>query len=151
MINKDGERVLAYITTVDTIDPIPNADKIERATIGGWHVVISKADNFHVNQEVVYIEVDSRVPSNRECFAFLEPRNYKVKTAKFRGQISQGLILPLTVLPPGEYQVGDDVTEILGITKIQDKSSDGGMTEEQKNMARLWHYRKRLMKKKSGS
>lgn len=40
-----------------------------------------------------------------------------MKTRKFRGQISQGLVQPLSILPEGEYQVGDDVTEILGIRK----------------------------------
>lgn len=50
-------------------------------------------------------------------YDFLKSRKYVVKTIKMRGQISQGLVLPLAVLPSGEYEVGDDVTKILGVTK----------------------------------
>ena len=76
---KNGERKLAYITVIDEIKPIPNADKIELARVGGWQVVVSKADNYKVGDKVIYIEIDSRVPSDKECFAFLQDRKYKVK------------------------------------------------------------------------
>ena len=68
---KNGERKLAYITVIDEIKPIPNADKIELARVGGWQVVVSKADNYKVGDKVIYIEIDSKVPSDKECFAFL--------------------------------------------------------------------------------
>lgn len=116
---KNGERKLAYITVIDEIKPIPNADKIELARVGGWQVVVSKEDNYKVGDKVIYIEIDSRVPSDKECFAFLKDRKYKVKSIKLRGQVSQGLIMPLSILPNGEYNIGDDVTEILGIEKIE--------------------------------
>ena len=116
---KNGERKLAYITVIDEIKPIPNADKIELARVGGWQVVVSKADNYKVGDKVIYIEIDSRVPSDKECFAFLKDRKYKVKSIKLRGQVSQGLIMPLSILPNKEYELYDDVTEILGIEKIE--------------------------------
>ena len=116
---KDGERKLAYITVIDEIKPIPNADKIELARVGGWQVVVSKEDNYKVGDKVIYIEIDSRVPSDKECFAFLQDRKYKVKSIKLRGQVSQGLIMPLSILPDGEYELYDDVTDILGIKKIE--------------------------------
>ena len=43
-----AERALAHIEEIIDIQPIPDADKIEVATILGWKVVISKADNFHI-------------------------------------------------------------------------------------------------------
>lgn len=116
---KNGERKLAYITVIDEIKPIPNADKIELARVGGWQVVVSKADNYKVGDKVIYIEIDSRVPSDKECFAFLQDRKYKVKSIKLRGQVSQGLIMPLSILPNKEYELYDDVTDILGIEKIE--------------------------------
>ena len=116
---KNGERKLAYITVIDEIKPIPNADKIELARVGGWQVVVSKEDNYKVGDKVIYIEIDSRVPSDKECFAFLQDRKYKVKSIKLRGQVSQGLIMPLSILPVGEYELYDDVTDILGIKKIE--------------------------------
>ena len=116
---KNGERKLAYITVIDEIKPIPNADKIELARVGGWQVVVSKEDHYKVGDKVIYIEIDSRVPSDKECFAFLKDRKYKVKSIKLRGQVSQGLIMPLSILPNKEYELYDDVTDILGIKKIE--------------------------------
>ena len=51
---KNGERKLAYITVIDEIKPIPNADKIELARVGGWQVVVSKADNYKVGDRLVF-------------------------------------------------------------------------------------------------
>ena len=47
---------------------------------------------------------------------------------KFRGQISQGLVQPLEILPEGKYEIGDDVTELLGIRKweIEERVSNDG-------------------------
>jgi len=36
---------------------------------------------------------------------------------KLRGVISQGLALPMAILPDGEYDVGQEVTEVLGVTQ----------------------------------
>ena len=109
-------RKLATIRTIANIKPIPNAERIEVAQIDGWEVIISKSDNFSQGDKVVYIEIDSKMPKTPE-YDFLKSRKYVVKTIKLRGQVSQGLVLPLAVLPPGNYKVGDDVTEILGVTK----------------------------------
>ena len=80
---KNGERKLAYIARIEEILPIENADKIEVARVGGWKVVVKK-DEFKVGDLAVYIEIDSRVPSDKEEFAFLADRKYKVKSIKLR-------------------------------------------------------------------
>ena len=145
---KDGERKLAYIAEIAEILPIPNADKIELARVGGWQVVVSKEDNYKVGDKVIYIEIDSKVPSDKECFAFLQDRKYKVKSIKLRGQVSQGLIMPLSILPDGEYELYDDVTDILGIEKIE---NDFKQPLESKEMrlrgAHPKIYRKKWFKK----
>ena len=120
----NGERKLAYIATISEILPIAGADKIEVARVGGWQVVVSKSDNYKVGDSVVYIEIDSRVPSDKPEFAFLADRKYKVKSIKLRGQVSQGLIMPTSILPTGYYEVGQDVTQALGITKIEDETKE---------------------------
>lgn len=109
-------RKLATIRMIGDIKPIEGADRIEVAKVDGWEVVISKKDNFKVGDLIVYIEIDSQMPKKPE-YEFLASRKYVVKTIVMRGQISQGLVLPLAVLPKGNYSLGDDVTEILGITK----------------------------------
>ncbi|MCD8119796.1 MAG: 2'-5' RNA ligase [Lachnospiraceae bacterium] len=54
---------------------------------------------------------------------------FRLKSQRFRGQISQGLILPLSILPQDrEYELGEDVTELLGVRKweIEDKVTSSG-------------------------
>ena len=92
MLNKAGERELAYVVKIDNIEPIPNYDRVEWATVGGWKVIVQKGQ-FKVGDPAIYFEIDSRVPSDRECFAFLEKRKYKIKTIKMCGVISQGLLM----------------------------------------------------------
>lgn len=97
-----SERAMATIRKIDAIDPIEGADQIEVATVGGWKVVVKK-NEFEVNSLAVYLEIDSWVPN--ELAPFLtkgtEPREYngikgeRLRTVKLRGQISQGLLLPL--------------------------------------------------------
>lgn len=112
------ERKLASIQEIKEINPIPDADAIVVATILGWKVVVKKSENFKPGDKIVYCEVDSLMPKRPE-FEFLANYNYRVKTQKFRGQVSQGLVLPLTILPEGNYEVGDDVTTILGVEKYE--------------------------------
>lgn len=126
-----AERVLAHIERIHNIRPIEGADKIEQVNALGWNLVTLKGE-FQENELAVYIEIDSRCPSDKECFAFLEKRNYKVKSCKLRGVISQGLALPLSILPEGNYTEGQDVTELLGITKIIDDYVAPVISDEQK-------------------
>ena len=92
MLNKNNERELAYVVLVDGIEELPGYDRVESAIIGGWRCIVPK-DQFRVGDPGIYFEIDSRVPSDRECFAFLEKRNYKVKTQKMCKSISQGLLM----------------------------------------------------------
>ena len=92
MLNSKQERELAYVVIIDGIEPIPGYDRVEHAIVGGWRVIVQK-DQFKVGDPAIYFEIDSRVPSDKECFAFLEKRNYKVKTLKMCKTISQGLLM----------------------------------------------------------
>ena len=60
-----GKRKLATIREISEIQPIPEADAIEVATVGGWKCVIKKGA-FKVGDKAVYIEIDSMIPTNRE-------------------------------------------------------------------------------------
>ncbi len=92
MLDKDGIRQLAYVVIIDGIEPIPGYDRVEHAIVGGWRVIVQK-DQFKAGDPAIYFEIDSRVPSDKECFAFLEKRHYKVKTLKMCKTISQGLLM----------------------------------------------------------
>ena len=122
------ERKLASVRKISDLSPIEGADKIEVATIDGWKVVVAKDVNHKVGDLVVYCEVDSFLPI-REEFEFLRKSSHKkmgdqegfrLKTIRLRGQLSQGLILPIHILPFGDaFHEGQDVTEVLGIIKYE--------------------------------
>jgi len=113
------ERVLAHVEKVYNIRPIMGADRIEQVNVLGWNV-ITKKDEFKDGDLGVYIEIDSRVPSDNPEFEFLEGKGFKVKSMKMRNTLSQGLVLPISILLDGNHKIGEDVTDILGITKIQE-------------------------------
>lgn len=111
-------RTLASIQIIDDIQPIEGADRIEVASVLGWQCVVKKGE-FQPGNPCVYFEIDSVLPP-REWADFMRDRKYRVKTIKLRKQISQGLALPLDSFPEFSLlspRVGDDVTDILGVTK----------------------------------
>jgi hypothetical protein len=87
---------------------------------------------FKEGDKAVYIEIDSIVPNDNPNFAFLEKRHYKIKTQKMCKTISQGIIFPIDILPEGSYETGDDVTEILKITQIEDEAPAENSNREQR-------------------
>ena len=91
MLNSKNERELAYLITVDAIEPIPGRDFTECAVIGGWRTLVKK-DVFKPGSIGIYIEIDSKTPE-KEPFDFLEKYHYKVKTQKFKTFYSQGLLM----------------------------------------------------------
>ena len=113
----NDKRALAYVVTIDEIKPIEGYDRVEHARTNGWWVIISKNDNLHVGDKCVYFEVDSKVNAEDARFAFLEKRDYKIKTQKMCKVISQGLLMPLSLFPEiGDADVNTDVTEKLKVT-----------------------------------
>lgn len=91
MLNLKQERELAYVVTVDAIEPIEGKDRVEAAVIGGWRTMVRKG-LFKPGDLGIYIEIDSQTPEV-EPFKFLEKYHYKVKTQKFKQFYSQGLLM----------------------------------------------------------
>ena len=133
------ERKLAHIEKIDWIKPIDGADQIELCGVLGWQCVIAKKDNFKVGDVVVYVEVDSVMPE-KPAFEFLRDRKFRVRTIKLRGQVSQGLVLPMSILPDKSVKYGEaigmDVTELLGIEKYL-SSSEQDEIQKQENTIKL--------------
>ena len=92
MLNNKGERELAYVVIVDGIEELPGYDRVESAIVGGWHCIVPKGQ-FEPGDPGIYFEIDSKVPADNPAFAFLEKRNYKIKTQKMCKSISQGLLM----------------------------------------------------------
>ena len=128
------DRKLASIRKISDIQPIEGADMIELVIVDGWKVVVAKNVGHKVGDLVIYCEIDSFLPI-REEFEFLRKSSYKkmvdgtegfrLRTIKLRGQVSQGLILPISVLNPTDTNIyvepfeGLDVTEMLEIVKYE--------------------------------
>lgn len=132
LVYKNGKRCMAWIAKIDEVKSIENADRIDTYRIGGWWIV-DKKGAYSVGDLVVYISIDSWIPHSLAPFLSKgqDPREYngipgqRLRTVKLRGQVSQGLLLPLTALTdapdntwgnPADY-LDDDVAEILGIQK----------------------------------
>lgn len=130
-------RKMASVQTIRNITPIEGADAIVLAHVNGWSAVVKKGQ-FQVGEKVVFLEIDSWVPT--ELAPFLskdkEPREYlgvkgeRLRTMKLRGQLSQGLILTLKVLTDKMIEIcgnpmggficdGEDVSEILNVVKYE--------------------------------
>lgn len=148
-------RQLATIRQIASTRPIQGADRIEVAQIDGWECVVKRGE-FQVGERIVYVEVDSIMPERPE-FEFLRDRKFRVRTIKLRGQVSQGLVLPLSILPGGNYTLGQDVTDILGVKKYDPEAQQEAMLTRQpeppknpvsKFLMRFKWYRKLFMKPK---
>ena len=122
------ERKLATIRKINDISDIEHADTLCVYHIDGWKVV-DKIGKFAKDSLIIFLEVDSFVPTEIAPFltkAGHEPKEYegiqgeRLRTVKLRGQLSQGLLLPISSLPSVlqmEAEEGSDVTETLGVLK----------------------------------
>lgn len=114
-------RKLATVETIQSVIPHPNADLLELATVRNWQVCVKKGE-FQPGEPCVYCEIDSVLPQKPE-FEFLAERKYRIRTIKLRGELSQGIIFPVNILPYWDsFVVGDDVTEVLGVTLYEPPS-----------------------------
>lgn len=122
-------RKMASIQTIRDITPIEGADAIVLAHVNGWSAVVKRGE-FQVGQQIVFCEIDSWIPHKIAPFLSKgkEPREYlgvkgeRLRSAKLRGQLSQGLILPVSVMSLEDYLEkveGDDVSEFLNIVKYE--------------------------------
>ena len=142
-------RKMASVQRIAEVKPIDGADKVEAYRVNGWWLV-DKKGAYEVGDLVVYCEVDSWMPYHLAPFLTKDgkqPKEYlgikgeRLKTAKLRGQLSQGLLLPLdheanngdTILnmywdsvdadDDSDYTIpeeGYDLTSLLGIVKWED-------------------------------
>lgn len=122
-------RKLASIRRVSEILPIEGADQIEIAKIDGWQCVVKKGE-FSPGDLCIYHEIDSFLPQGPH-YDFLAPRGvqtngdgskgYRLRTIKLRGQLSQGLALPVKAFDFADIGLveGDDVSGMLGIAKYE--------------------------------
>lgn len=127
----NGNRQLVTIQKIDKIIKHPNADRLNIATIGLWEMIT--AASLNAGDEVLFFEIDSMIPLNDSRFEFLKGRNEKVlndttysrlRTMRLRGELSQGLIIPIKEFEREVEQFLNtenelDLQEILGVKKYE--------------------------------
>jgi tRNA-binding EMAP/Myf-like protein len=124
--------LIVEVCKVDSITKHPNADKLSVVGVKGWNCIVG-LDQYKVGDLVVFIPPDSIIPEKlieKYELAYLK-HNGRVGTAKLRGYISQGLVLEV---PAGKWKLGDNVADIMGITKWEPPQSaySGGIKQTSK-------------------
>lgn len=137
-------RKMASVQEIEKLSPIENSDFLETAEMKdlGWKVVVKKGE-FHIGQKVVYFEIDStiNVKDLLPCMEFLKnvslkklytgktpessafyEQYVKIKTIKLRGQISQGLVIPLDTIAY-EYPNKEDAPDFFHLPVDYDLTS----------------------------
>ena len=114
------------IQTIATISPAANADKLEIVTMKnmGWECVVQKG-LFQPGDRCVYFSIDACIPTapTPEWIKPYVPKNHSEKTlrvrmVRLRGNLSQGLVLPVTILP-SDYDASTDLGTLLGVTHYE--------------------------------
>ena len=137
-------RKLAHIEKIDWIKPIEGKDRIVLAGILGWTVIVQKAD-YAVGDKCVFCEIDSVFPEKPE-YEFLRRKKFRIKTMKMSGVLSQGICFPISILPEGNYKIGDDVTELMGIIQYEPTMDKEEFSEEDEGPRKSKKYPKFLMR-----
>jgi len=135
---KVGQKII--YCEVDSIMPDGLSDKDKQelnlldSYIKNYHSIEEKEHNIKLREELLK---RNTIPE----YEFLRDRKFRIKTIKLKGQISQGLILPLSALIPkglsdykftdNSWKEGDDVTELLGITKYLSPSEQSELQKEE--------------------
>jgi RNA ligase (TIGR02306 family) len=116
---------VAFVAKIENIVPIPGADNIEQALIGGWSCIVKKGAHSR-GELVICATTDAIIPqtlADKMGVTGYLRSGTRVRTVKLRGVYSECLIIPLHYikgkLTMGNPDVneGDDVMEKLGISK----------------------------------
>ena len=121
------------VVRVEKVEPHPNADRLDIATIKGWQCVVGKGE-FNQGDNGFYFPIDSVLPEVLLSVLFsgtkVKPPS-RIKTIKLRGAISQGLLVKEacsksnrnTQYIAGNFSVGCDVTDLFGVSKYEPPAS----------------------------
>lgn len=114
-------------------NPITN---IQIAQVGGWECVVKRGE-FQAGDFGVYFEIDTILPE-LEVFSFMANSKYRVKTRKIQGQLSQGLIMPISALAAAypelaqaeqnkELSPNQDLSDFITVIKYEPEPEDNGV------------------------
>lgn len=138
-------RKMATVRTIDSVHPIDGADRIERAVVDGWDVVVEKGQ-WHAGDYCIYMEPDTFLPADDPRYAFLMERGTKqmmvdgklvtghvLRTVRLRGVYSAGILFRTdALLPqipeavwPSLHEKGYNVSKMCGVWEYVPAISPG--------------------------
>jgi RNA ligase (TIGR02306 family) len=111
---------LASIERIKSIEPHPNADRLELAHVLGYTCVIPK-DKYSEGSLVVLIQPDTVLPDQDWAEFYKKFSKNRVKAAKLRGVWSYGIVESLNIIPCvlRDIYEGKEVENLIGITKYE--------------------------------
>jgi RNA ligase (TIGR02306 family) len=134
------------VLTLDSIEPHPNADRLDLAVVGGYRSIVGKG-NLHPGDPIVYIPTDAVIPPETALGLGIDKyltgsKKDRVKAVKLRGVLSEGICLPISIVNgflwknealraqtvggnftpenPVWWTEGQDIAELLNITKYEE-------------------------------
>jgi len=160
------------VITVGKVEDHPDADRLEIAKVYDYPVIIGKGE-FKEGDKAVYVPIDSVVPTDNDRFTFLDRCNkchgkgkfqfsedgpevecdkcggtgkqgkpFKIKAKRLRGIFSMGLL----TAAEDEWELGQDVKDILSITKYEPPPITSMQGDCEKDPGVLVYYKvKRLL------
>lgn len=121
-----------YITTIKNIRKHNNADRLQVATVFGSDVIVDMS--YTTGKRVVYFPRDGQLgkeyaeennlvrrkdENGKNVGGYLDPEKRNIKALKLRGEISDGMVLPIETLSKytniEELQDGDQITVLNGV------------------------------------
>lgn len=148
---REETRALVKVVAVDFLTAIKKADFVELAHVGGWQCVVKKGE-FQPGDRAMYVEIDSLLPVSQPEFAFLAERSEglktiddvvysRIRTIKLRGELSQGLLLPLPERFRAE-KIGANLTNKLDVRKFEEVIlNSNGLDARLNTESKTWHER----------
>lgn len=102
----------ATIELIGEVKPHPNADRLDLVTILGFQCVAQKG-LYSGGEKIVYIRPDSVLPTEAWTDEYRKYSPKRVKAVRLRGEWSEGIIVPLDILPVdlSDLEPGTDVCE----------------------------------------
>lgn len=108
---------LASIEKIILLQPIASgSNSFEKATLSNYHQVVFEKGAFKLDDMCVFFKENSILPSWHETFRALKIDGLVVKRKTIDGQVSEGLCLPLSILPSViKIEIGKDVSDVLSV------------------------------------
>lgn len=124
---KEGSTHKVPYTSIVSIEPHNNAERLEVAYVYGFQVIVQKG-KYQVGNKVVYVPIDSLLPQELEDKLFpadakIKLHNHRIRQIKIRGLASQGMLISPDDIAykvnPKYIQDEQDLAPTLGITKYE--------------------------------